>query len=108
MGMKLFSDGPSDYTPATKTAPNPNPYRFKIIYKQPIGAEGVVVVAQYPDCTTHEGKKILVYRKADLDRALKQNKLDPHFLETTTSPFARFEPTALGLAMAVLVAERLT
>lgn len=106
MGIKLFSSGRScESTPTTPTAPNPNPYRYKLVHVE-VFAKAVVVVAKYPDCTTHDGMKVLVYRKEAYEKLT--NKMDPHFLEDDTSPFARFEPTNSGLAMAVTVAEALT
>jgi hypothetical protein len=91
MGMKLFSDG-------VTTAPNPNPKRFKIeaVSVAKNKRSIVVVEATYPDCTTFEGRKIMVY-EAPLARFAAVDELDPHFTEDDFSLLARFPATDSGL-----------
>jgi hypothetical protein len=84
MGMKLFSDG-------VAASPNPDPDRFTILDSKEFGDESntvTVLEVHYPGCTTHGGKKVLVFQgKVSLDVA----RLDPHFLDDgERSPIARF------------------
>lgn len=92
MGMKLFSDSP--LLPRTQ----PDPRRFDIEYAHIMGPYAVLVV-RYPDATTFEGRKVLVYRDS-LQNLKARKELDPHFSEDSTGPIARFEPTTLGKEMA--------
>lgn len=83
-----------------KPPPNPNPYNFNIIQAEFIG-NYVILIVQYPDCTTYEGKKCLVLRGVKLEHLKLRVALDPHFSDTDTwSPIARFHPTDEGLLMA--------
>lgn len=78
----------------TKRDGNPNKYniaRFEQFY------QGLAVEINYPDCYNHKGNKILVYDDAEKFWKLHNNKcIDPHFLEESYSPVARFEPTTKG------------
>jgi len=86
----------------SKKLPNPNPSNFRIIKSEEIGMVLVVMVL-YPDCTTFEGKKILVYRCTTLNDLLSQGHLDPHFSDSDIwrSPIARFRPTKEGWEHAI-------
>ncbi len=103
MGLKLFSSSSYDNyggnTPIVQP-PNPDPANFKILYGEQIG-DFCLLKVRYFDCTTFEGKKVLVY-KAPLTDVLKQETLDPHFSESKKflSPIARFRPTEEGLKTA--------
>lgn len=74
--------------------PNPNPKNFTVRVANQVG-EYCVCLVRYPDCTTFEGDKILVY-KADSTKILKRKELDPHFMEKGLSPVARFPATDEG------------
>ena len=79
---------------------NPNPRKFEILRSLQVG-ENLVVEIRYPNCTNYEGRKIVVYRGADLVSLLKQAKktgIDPHFSarDDLITPFARLEPTEEG------------
>ncbi len=80
----------------------PSPYNFKIIESLQTGSY-LVVRVQYPNCTTFEGHKILVFEGIDIDALIKQNCIDPHFSESKKikHPIARFEPNASGWSNAV-------
>jgi len=95
-------------TPPKKDG-NPNPYRFNIERTQTFEHnDAIVAEITYPDCTNFEGKKILVFKNAkDFYKCVKVSKLDPHFIENTTSPIARFEPTNKGWEYAVNFAKSL-
>lgn len=84
-------------TPTSQTAPNPNPHRFQIRWIKEY-ADVTVAQVYYPDCTTFDGEKILVFagRCAARVRALK--KLDPHFTEDSEI-IARVRPGAAGEVM---------
>jgi len=80
---------------------NPNKYRWKILNEKIVGTM-VLVEVSYLDCHNYEGRKILIYRENDKFQELKKKGvLDPHFLEKSYSPIARFEPTVSGWKMAL-------
>ena len=90
-------DSPSAPIPPS---PNPNPYRYEILRHEQIG-NWLLVEIKYPDCTTYEGRKILLYFKTTLERLKRQTSIDPHFSNSNMiSPFARFEPTQSGWSAA--------
>jgi hypothetical protein len=79
---------------------NPNPRKFEILRSLQAGAN-LVVEIRYPNCTNYEGRKVLVYKDADLVSLLKQAEttgVDPHFSarDDLITPFARLEPTEEG------------
>ena len=111
MGIKLFSDGPTptcSVAPQERvTAPNPNPYRFKVLKERHVG-ECVVALIRYPDCTTFKGEKVLVYDNVERWTKLRDSGvIDPHFLEGSYSPIARFPATMEGWLMAERFVEML-
>lgn len=100
MGLKLFSDpGPSSGSPSP---PNPNPSSFSIVTLEIFGPY-VVVEVLYPGCTTHNGRKVMVFRKSATEIS-QRFELDPHFLENDWSPIARFPATPEGRIDAVMYA----
>ncbi len=102
MGMKLFSDAPG----VPRVAPNPDPKNFQIISSVEINGF-LIVEARYPDATTFEGHKIMVYRGVVNTATLLQwtnGTLDPHFSEGPFSPVVRFAPTRDGRLMAKALA----
>lgn len=87
-----------------KTFPNPNPLNCLVVKHEVIG-QFLIVVIKYPDCSTFEGNKILVYENVTIDELTKQSKqvgIDPHFSASILwkSPVARFVPTENGWDMA--------
>ena len=86
---------------------NPNPSVFTITGNHQVGT-CVVLEITYPNCTNHEGRKILLYRNTNCKQIREMKKLDPHFFKDKISPFARFEPTFDGLAAAFKLANILT
>lgn len=87
---------------------NPNKYRFKVVRFQQVGRKAVVVLLNYPDCYNYSGNKICVYDDASKWLKLRQDKcIDPHFLEASYSPVARFEPTERGWKLALQFAKLL-
>lgn len=88
---------------------NPNPFRYTILKSQQHGL-ALIVKVHYPDATTYEGVKILVYSNGTLAELTSQSKgIDPHFSpsKSALSPFARFEPTNKGWQAAVRLAKSL-
>ncbi|NWG72710.1 MAG: hypothetical protein HXY23_14055 [Parvularculaceae bacterium] len=119
MGLKFFSDPPSANSYGTvdghsnlHVAPpyqdgNPNKYRYNILKTETIG-QVIVVEIHYPDCFSWSGRKICVYDNVHKFQNLhSKGCIDPHFLESEYSPFARFEPTQRGWNLAVKLAETL-
>ncbi len=80
-------------------APNPRPGRFEMLRCVQVGNHCLVSI-KYLDCTNFEGNKILVYLETHRDDILSMKEIDPHFSEAGKAPFARFEPTEFGWAMA--------
>lgn len=100
-----ITDDDYDHLPEPPRDGNPNKYRFKVKRRLDFG-KACVVEVNYPDCRNHKGNKILVYDdKKILDRGVKANCLDPHFLEIGNSPVARFEPTETGWIFAITFAK---
>lgn len=81
--------------------PNPNPMRYSIKRVQKEG-DFLIIKINYPDCTTFEGNKILVYKGCTIVNLVEQGKIDPHFSENKDflSPIARFRPDDEGWKMA--------
>lgn len=69
---------------------NPNPFKYKITKKYE-GVYYTLLFIVYPDCTNFKGEKILIYKNEDLKR-IKDNSMDPHFLEDKPSPILRIHP----------------
>lgn len=96
MGLNFLGSS-STFDPKPSTAPNPDPANWKLIRERETD-HFLIVELEYPDCTTFEGRKILVFkntRKVDL---FLQRVVDPHFSASKQkrSPIARFEPTQEG------------
>jgi len=79
---------------------NPDPQQFEIIKTKAFG-DLLIALVEYPSCNNFEGLKILVYEGVTADSLRSRTEIDPHFSEDGFSPVARFEPTELGLRMAV-------
>lgn len=112
MGLNFFSSSSSVETVTTPTqkptptkAPNPDPAVWHIVSHVTVG-HGLIVEVLYPDCTTYEGRKLMVYANVTIDQLRQQRYIDPHFSQNTRfySPVARFEPTARGRHLATLCA----
>lgn len=83
-------------------APNPNPSNFKFV--ETFEADGFLLVKiNYPDCTTYEGNKVLLFKDVRLIDLVNQRHIDPHFLNDPNfvSPIARFVPTEAGWNIAL-------
>lgn len=119
MGIfKLFSDGCEEYDSPTiidKVTKSmnklllsyPNPKRFTVNNETVVG-DTVIVDITYPDCKNHNGRKIMVYDSIVRWNTLKLlEDIDPHFLDSTYSPSARFEPTTIGMILAMKCATEL-
>ena len=86
-------------------ASNPDPVNYKVLECVQIGSN-VVAIINYPDCNNYNGKKVIVYLNTTTERIKSATRLDPHFDDdsNTLSPFARFEPTELGIRAAECIA----
>lgn len=103
MGLFSMSTGSSVGQVSPVPKGNPDPSNFAIINHRQIGA-ALVLLVRYPDCTNYEGHKILVFENQDLHSVQEIGFLDPHFMEHSRSPVARFEPTNRGWRLAILLA----
>lgn len=75
--------------------PNPHPFRFKILATKQYGPF-LLVMIEYLDAKTFDGKKLMVYRAVSSE-FWQRKEIDPHFLGVESDPIARFPPTANGL-----------
>jgi hypothetical protein len=101
--------GVTTKTPESKKKlPNPDPNNCEIIQAQEVG-KCLIIKINYPDCTTYEGNKILLFRDITLIDLVNQRYIDPHFFEDKNikAPIARFVPTDEGWGMAVALATML-
>ena len=85
-------------------SPNPDPKNCTINFYYEFGNYQVVGI-HYPDCTTFEGNKILVYKYFSIEKFNRQMQIagiDPHFSSNKMyySPIARFIPTEEGMQIA--------
>lgn len=80
---------------------NPRPDNYEIEYSYEYG-DFLILDVVYPNCTTFEGRKILVFKNVTLKDIQKQKLLDPHFSDNKKyhHPIARFEPSKEGIALA--------
>jgi len=63
---------------------------------------------RYPDCTTFEGLKAMVFKGKVAKELLAAKEIDPHFDDKGgLSPMARFEPTEYGKWLGVQLATRM-
>ena len=94
MGISLFSS--SCGSAPDPRLPNPNPKNFFIKRIEAVGSFTVVQI-NYPDCTTYDGDKIMVYHCQPYHLQSKA-VIDPHFLDrgAELSPIARFPANSIG------------
>lgn len=102
MGMRgPFSSSSVDYSVPNPT--NPDPMNFKVIKWKSVG-KNLVIKLHYPDCTNFEGMKVCLFQNTDILWFQGKTECDPHFYNSTSSPFARFKPTKEGWETAIKVA----
>lgn len=89
-------------------SPNPDPTYFEITHAAEYNGHTVVAII-YPNCTTYEGRKCLVFRNTKVFQVQQMKTIDPHFCDDPShrSPFARFEPTKDGWDAAVALCKLL-
>lgn len=99
MGVAIgFSRCSDDYTKESVTTPNPNKFNFKILDKK-IKGDYLLVHIIYPDCTTFDGKKLILFKGIDFNDLSEMSEIDPHFLEDNNVA-ARFRCNTEGLHLA--------
>ena len=103
IGVSRCRTGDTVYVPAPN---NPDPKNFRISHHKVVG-QFLLVEVVYPNCTTFEGRKILVYKDVPFSTLQSQTEIDPHFCEDTNhiSPVSRFRPGIEGWAHATLFAK---
>lgn len=87
---------------------NPNPENYNVISFMQFD-KAFILKIHYENCTNYEGLKIILY-KGKFNPLMLQAPLDPHFCELQgkyPKPFARFEPTDIGMDMAIQLAKLL-
>ena len=106
MGMPTFAGSVSSYDNETQCSPDPrqsmpDPNNYTILKSKQVG-EFLIVKIHYSDCTSFEGRKILIYEKISIRDLINQKHIDPHFSDNKNfySPIARFIPTCAGWKMA--------
>ena len=90
-------------------APNPDPRQFTIVSHEQVGEHLVVCIA-YPNCTTYEGRKVMVFQNTKIGDLRRLKMIDPHFTDSAPGvrvPMARFHPTTHGWRLARIVAAAL-
>jgi len=100
MGIRLFkiTESTNDGYKASSII-EPRPDNFIIVDVVEIN-NNLVATVKYPNCTSFEGKKVLVFKGMTVNDLRKIKLLDPHFSLKGLSPFARFVPTEEGLEAA--------
>lgn len=87
---------------------NPSPDNYSVISFIQFD-NAFVLKVHYANCTAYEGLKIILY-KGTFNPLMLNAPLDPHFRETRgkfPKPFARFEPTDIGMNTALQLAKLL-
>jgi len=80
----------------------PDPYNFKIVKKQIVNGN-TIVMANYPESLTFLGNKLMLLKGTpEIGSAL-----DPHFLDDEHEVVARFIPNENGWKLAELCANNL-
>lgn len=75
--MPKISGGEIQYKRKIKP-PNPDPKDFKILWIEEV-YDYTIVIIHYPNCTTFEGNKLLVY-SGNIKKELRMKySIDPHF-----------------------------
>ena len=112
MGLRLFSSTSScscstqpEQPTSAEQPPNPNPKRFSIV-SVTFYSNAYVLLVNYPDCTTYEGNKLIVFR-GKFPGVENIQWLDPHFFRDHKSPVARFRPDEEGRYLAAIIARQL-
>jgi len=91
MGLRgpISKSSLNDWSP-----PNPDPRKFKIIEEVRYG-DYLLAVIDYPGCITYQGRKVMVFEGI---RGLGgRREIDPHLLERTDAPIARFTGDKKGI-----------
>lgn len=88
-------DRPQDERP--QPAGNPNPKNFSLGLHEQHG-RFLIVAVTYPDVSTFEGTKILIFENVTWADITQLKFIDPHFCDAKEhiSPVARFIPTLKG------------
>ena len=98
MGMNFVCS--SGRAVAQTPAPNdPIPSRFRIQHLEQYG-NFVIGKVIYPNCTTFDGLKIIVWENVTVDDIYRMDVIDPHFFEDNKI-IARFAPTKNGMHYAI-------
>jgi hypothetical protein len=92
MGLNLFSSG--NYEP-----PNPNPRDFEILWVLETD-DYLLAKVRYPQCTTFDGEKLLLFKGLRTEWLYSLKVLDPHFY-SESNLVARFKPDDEGLKLAM-------
>jgi len=104
MGLSPFSSCGTNYYPAEKNTPPPNPDPSRWVLLEKIQYNNAyVLLVRYLDCTNFEGVKVMVFPGQYRPR----NTMDPHFSKDELSPIARFRPDKKGIEMAKSCARNL-
>lgn len=88
--------------------PMPNRFTIKKVYRSPKVWHGGILITLhnyllaeiiYPNYTTFEGRKLILFEGVAKSWLFKQRAIDPHFNQGSHI-IARFEPSKRGLALA--------
>lgn len=100
---KWYRDDKKQTNPTPIIPPNPNPLNYKIKSFKKIG-NYLIVEVNYPNCTTFEGNKILIYENISLDDLIRQMRIDPHISDKTDIhyPIIRISPNKIKEAISIV------
>ena len=100
MGINMFNRGrKSSSCCTTKPSPvDPIPSLFKIEVLEQYD-NCVLGVVNYPNCTTFDGDKVIVWINTTVSEVEGMILIDPHFL-LNNKIIARFKPTVEGFKLA--------
>lgn len=91
-------------------SPMPNPRLFRVLRAIEYGPHLLAEIL-YPNCTTFEGRKILLFANTTRMQLHAAEVLDPHFTDKAPVgalvPVARFEPSERGWRLAQISAAAL-
>lgn len=112
MGMSVISSSNSylknDERIERNLPPNPNPSNFVIERTWSMRKNSKYLLAQihYPDCTTYEGRKLIIFKNMTCKELKSSTKINPHFTEEG-KVFMRVIPTMNGFDTAITIIKTL-
>lgn len=108
MSMMNFFNDHFDEIPTKEDVPNYQRFRILEVYSC---GDHIVAKIKYEDCLRYRGIKLLVYQDVNESQIRSASYIDPYFTHKYSellTPIASFEPTELGLQLAIATAKTLS